>query len=279
MRKIIFVILFLSLTGCTGKTEGTTENIKKEPIKMEIFWGLPVGIAEAMKPFLLSDLKELGIEATINNDIKNININFDDIINNEIIVAGDLASMLILKYSEDWRLVGRLSDYRVGVLVPQDSNISTFKELAGKKIAGNIAVTKSVKKMSEANGLDMETSFNFVPMDDEGMRNIILGGNKKDWGGYEAVIVPDGLMAYFEVKGVAKVIEQDTIVLPILARNSFMQENPEAMYNFFQALVKSLSGFRKNMIAENKFLIDGMPSELATQIHSKTYENEENFDE
>lgn len=279
MKKLIIIFLFLCLAGCVNKSGTEIGNTEKTPIKMDIFWGLPVGIAEAMTPFLIADLKEQGIEASIKNDIKNKNINFEDVVNNEVLILGDLVSMIVLKDSDDWRLVGRLSDYRVGLLVPNDSDISSFKDLVGKKIVGNVATVKFIKIRSDANGLDMETSFNFVPMDDEGIRQLIIGNNKKDWGGYDAVIVPDGLLAYFEAKGLAKLIDQDIIVLPILARNSFIQENPEVMVNFFKAFTKSMNGFRKNMVTEKKFAIDGMPADLATQIHNTTYQNEENFDE
>lgn len=279
MRKLIFIFLFLCLAGCTNKSETGVGGTEKSSIRMDIFWGLPVGIAEAMTPFLVTDLKEQGIDVTIKNDIKNKNINFEDVVNNEVLIVGDLVSSIILKDNDDWRLVGRLSDYRVGLLVPKNSEILTFKDLVGKKIVGNVSGAKFVKIRSEANGLNMETSFNFVPMDDEGIRRLILGDDKKDWGGYDAVVVPDGLLAYFEAKGLAKLIDQDIIVLPILARNSFIQDNPEAMVDFFQAFAKSMNDFRKNMVAEKKFTIDGMPADLAPQIHYTTYRNEENFDE
>ena len=121
--------------------------------------------------------------------------------------------------------------------------------------------------------------FSFLPMDDEEIRSVILKSNGKDWGKIDSIIALDNLFAYFQIKDNVKIIDQGVMVLPVLARNDYIQNNPEAMVNFYKAFSSSLNSFRKNMISEKKLSIEGMPEEMAPSIYKLTYEKEENFDE
>ena len=107
----------------------------------------------------------------------------------------------------------------------------------------------------------------------------MINSKNGEWDDCDAIIVPDALLAYFQVKNLAKMIDQDMITTVIMTRNQYIQDNPEVMVDFFRAFAKTLNDFRKNMISEKKFIVDGMPVDIAAQVYHITYDYADNFNE
>lgn len=280
MKKIfLLLILVFVFSGCSSSKPVSVGEQKKENVKMNICWMLPVGVGEAMKPQFLSDLKANGIDADIKIASEGKDFNFNDMVNCQVAFVDEFVSAIIMKDNNNWRAVGRTSDLRIGVLAPKDSKINSFKDLKGKVIGGHVGAVGFLDKKSQENDMDPKSSLLFSSMNDEEIRSAILKSDGKSWGRYEAIVVLDNLFAYFQVKDKAKIIDQGSMVLPILARNDYIQNNPEVMVNFFKAFSISLNSFRKNMISEKKFSIKSMPEDIAPSVYKLTYGQEENFDE
>lgn len=280
MKKVITVIILtIILSGCANKNNNVKSVETKPPVPMSMFWGLPIGITTAMSPSLASNLKDNNIDPIIHTD-KNINnINFSSVVNDQVLIVSDFIAAIILKDNLNWRVVGRLNDFRVGVMVPNNSTISQFSDLKNKRICGNISLVKTLKIKSEKIGEIPENFINFSPTDDETIRQTVINAKNGNWKNCDAIIVPDALLSYFQIKKLGKIIDQDILVSVIMARNDYIQTNPEVMVDFFQAFSKTLDSFRKNMIIDKKFSVEGMPDDIASQVYHMTYDNEENFNE
>ena len=280
MKKIFFLIIsILLVSGCINTKSVSVNEIKKENVKMNICWMLPAGVGEAMKSQFLSDLKANGIDADIKIASDTKDFNFNDMVNCQVAFVDEFVGAIVIKDNSNWRVVSRTNNLRIGVLAPKDSKINSFKDLEGKIVGGHVGGIIFLDKKSGENNMDPKSSFSFLPMDDEEIRSVILKSNGKDWGKIDSIIALDNLFAYFQIKDNVKIIDQGVMVLPVLARNDYIQNNPEAMVNFYKAFSSSLNSFRKNMISEKKLSIEGMPEEMAPSIYKLTYEKEENFDE
>ena len=166
MKKLLVVFfLLLIMTGC-GIQETDKQSEEKKPVAMSIFWGLPVGISTAMSPALSNSLRENNITATIHTDETIKNVDFSSVVNDQVMILSDFIASIILKDNSDWRIVGRLNNFRVGIMVPNQSTISKFSDLKDKRICGNVSLVKTIKARSESMGVVPETFIKFFQVDD-----------------------------------------------------------------------------------------------------------------
>ena len=280
MKKIIAVLILSLLLSSCGKREKSLEQKEiKASVPMIIFWGVQLGIPNAMSPSLIENLKLNNIDATIHTDETVKNLDFSSVVNDQVLILSDFIASIILRDNLDWRVVGRLNDFRVGIMVPNQSSVNQFADLRDKRVCGNVFFVKMIKTHSEKIGMVPETFLKFFPTDDEKIRQAVINSKNGEWEDCDAILVPDSLLSYFEVKKLGRIIDQDIVVNMIMAKNSYIQNNPEVMVDFFRAFSTSLNIFRKNMISEKKFSVEGMPEDIAPQVYRLTYENEENFDE
>ncbi len=277
MRKCFLLLILLFILSACGGGNVKQEEKLDQAIPMDIFLGFPLRFSEEFSGVLIKKLAENGIEANVSYDTKDKMINFVSATENDVVVASDLISMIMLKDNDNWRILSRILNLRVGLLVPPDSDIKNFADIKNKKIAGYATAINFIKDRAEKLGWDSIPDVNFSPMDSEKIRQLVL--DSEDWSGLDALIVCDSLLSYFQVKGIVELIEEDKIIFPVMANNIYIQEHPEAMVKFFRGFVEAVKVFRKDMIRYKKFSIEGMPEDIEQEVYTMTYSQEENFDE
>lgn len=279
MRKLFLLLILLFLfTGCDNNSVVQERNID-EPIPMDLFLGLPVGLSEAISPILSKNLEKNGIEVKINYDTKENQVNFVSVTDSQVVIVSDLVGMIMLKDNDDWRVMGRALDSKIGLLVPPGSNIKNFSDVKDKKIVGHILAANYITERAEALGWDPELDTDFSAMENEQIRKLVLDSKNNQWGEVDALIVYDNLLSYFQVKGLAELVDEGMVIFPIMAKEQYIEEHPEVMVKFFKAFVETLETFRKNMIRHKKFSIEGMPEDISEEVYEMTYLQEENFDQ
>jgi ABC-type nitrate/sulfonate/bicarbonate transport system substrate-binding protein len=279
MRKyFLLLILLLVLSACGSSNVNKEEKLDQE-IPMDIFLGLPVGFSQGLSGVLTKKLKENGIEANISYDTKDRTINFFSVTENDVVVASDLVGMIMLKDNDNWRILSRVLNLRVGLLVPPGSDIKSFADIKHKKVAGHATAINFIRDRAKKLDWDPSLDINFSPMESEKIRQVVLDSENNDWSGFDALIVCDSLLSYFQVKEIAELIDEDKIIFPVMTNNLYIQEHPEAMVKFFRGFVEAVKVFRKDMIRYKKFSIEGMPEDIEQEVYAMTYSQEENFDE
>lgn len=166
----------------------------------------------------------------------------------DALFAGDQPAINLLAHGGKWKIVARLYDDKVSVIVPQDSQIHTIADLRGKTVAspfGSIAHREAFLEQQAA-GLDPEKDVKNLDMDILNIRNAVLEGSDETWEGFDAAAVWAPHSTAFELSGHARNLT-DTPALGVVAiSNEFMTKHPEATVQFLVGLVRAWDFFSRN---------------------------------
>ena len=280
MKKIfLFIILLFTLSACSGQGDNFEGGQKTERASMNICWFSPTGIPEAIESQLVAELKVRNIDADLRSIKAEEAVKYYSGEWCDVVFADDSTVAVVVKAHDDWRIIGRTSNFRVGLVTPFNSSLKTFIDLKGKTIGTLLSGVRFVRDRAKENNMNMLFDLDLLAVDKAEMRNMVVDSKGKEWGKFDAFIMDDPLLAYVQAKSFGKLIAQDYIVMSIVTRNKYIQNNPEVVVNFFKAFAISVDDLRANMITEKKIVIEGLSPDFYQEVGNLTFNHEDNFDE
>jgi len=155
----------------------------------------------------------------------------------DVAFIGDQPAINLLSRSTDWKLIGRLMDFRVAIVVPLNSSIGSVADLKGKTLGipfGASTHRVALQMLTEA-GLDPVKDVHIVNIDITEQSDIVNSASGKMWSGIDAFASWDHHIALYESKMLARILKSGTALGVIAMSKKFIDDHPDAAVGFMAA--------------------------------------------
>ncbi|HEY3426910.1 MAG TPA: aliphatic sulfonate ABC transporter substrate-binding protein [Negativicutes bacterium] len=244
LLTVIFVAMIALLTGCGAEQKkATSTTLKVGYVDVgKSFPGELLGIA-VEKGYIEEELKKVGVKPefipfvgagpAINEGLGSKNL--------DIGIFGDTPAILAKGSGMETTLIAASNTaVDAGIVVLPDSNISSIKDLQGKKIATmkGAYMHRSFVEALKANGMTIK-DVEFFHMKAPEAETALISKN------VDAIVAPDTSTARLAVSKQGKVVidcqgHPEWMGLNIVvARTEFAKENPEAVIAFLKGLLRA----------------------------------------
>ena len=159
----------------------------------------------------------------------------------DILFAGAQPAVTLISRSPDWRIVGRMVNYRSALLVPVNSSVKDVSELRGKKIATAVGSTThrdAIRILTEA-GLDLKKDFKVVNLDQAEHAEFIRRAKGGSWGDVAAVATYDPTIAVTVQAGVARVLKEWSSRGVVVVRKAVIDSRRDDVERFLQSYIQA----------------------------------------
>jgi ABC-type nitrate/sulfonate/bicarbonate transport system substrate-binding protein len=166
----------------------------------------------------------------------------------DVFFSGDQPAINLIARGGKWKIVARLFDDGVGIIVPPNSAIKSVEDLEGKTVAspfGSVAHRDAFREQ-EAAGLDPHKDVVNKNLDILEIRRRVQAGGSGTWDGFDAAVVWEPLVSRFELEGLARSIKSGRYLGVISASEEFIASHPEALSQLLTALMRSWDFFSRN---------------------------------
>ncbi len=176
----------------------------------------------------------------------------------DVAFIGDQPAVNLLSRSSDWKLVARLMDFRVAIVIPMDSPIKSIADLKGKTLGipfGASTHRVALQMLSEA-GLDPTKDLKIVNIDINEQSDIVKAGGGKAWPKVDALASWDHHIALYESKGLAKILKSGTALGVVAMSQTFIDANLDAAVGFLAAFKLAYYYYANNQDQADKWFAD-----------------------
>ncbi len=159
----------------------------------------------------------------------------------DVFFAGDQPAINLIARGGRWKIVARLFEDGVGVIVPPDSPIETIEDLRGKVVAssfGSVAHRDAFLEQ-KAVGLDPYEDVRNENLDILEIRRRVQAGGRGSWKGIDAALVWDPILSRFELEGLARRVSSERYLGVVAVSEAFIDAHPEAVVQLLVALMRS----------------------------------------
>jgi ABC-type nitrate/sulfonate/bicarbonate transport system substrate-binding protein len=155
----------------------------------------------------------------------------------DVAFVGDQPAINLISRTSDWKIVARLMDFRVALVVPPDSAIKKNIDLKGKTIGIPFGASthRFALEVLKDSGLDPAKDVHIVNIDIQEQGDIVRAGAGRAWSKVDAFASWDHHIALYEREGLAKVLTSGTALGVVAMSESFIKANPEAAANVLAA--------------------------------------------
>lgn len=235
---IVLTFLFLLVfagAGCTKKAEQANQ---ETPVRIgwQVAWATQGQLAQALQHTnalqlngLKGDFKSFTYGAPLSEAALAGQL--------DVAFIGDQPAVNLLSKSSDWKVVARLMDFRVAIVVPPASSIKTISDLKGKTLGipfGASTHRVALQVLIEA-GLDPAKDLKIVNIDITEQSDIVRAGGGKSWPKIDAFASWDHHIALYESKGLARILKSGTALGVVAMSEKFIKNNPDAAAGFLAA--------------------------------------------
>ncbi len=176
----------------------------------------------------------------------------------DVFFSGDQPAINLIARGGKWKIVARLFEDGVGIIVPPNSAIKSVEDLKGKSVAspfGSVAHRDAFLEQ-EAAGLDSEKDVLNKNLDILEIRRRVQAGGNGTWDGFDAAVAWDPLVSHFELEGLAHNLTSGRYLGVITASEEFIASDPQAVVQLLIALVRSWDFFSRNPDRVMQWYID-----------------------
>jgi sulfonate transport system substrate-binding protein len=162
--------------------------------------------------------------------------------NIDVLFTGIMPALSLLSKSDDWVIVGRLGYFQNALLIRSDLNINSISDLKGKKIALPVGTGP------HAPGMKLLLDNNLDPKKDLTILNIkptdfgVAFASKQ----IDAAAWCEPLITLFKKQNIAYPLTRFNDIAVIVVRKSLVENKPEEVKKFVDALKESLYYFSQN---------------------------------
>jgi len=176
----------------------------------------------------------------------------------DVAFVGDQPAVNLLSRSEDWRIVARLMDFRVAIVVPPNSPIKSIADLKGKTLGipfGASTHRVALQWIKEA-GLDPAKDVNILNIDILEQSDMIKSSTGKNWPKVDAFASWDHHIALYEKQDLARVLKSGTALGVVMMSQTLIGKNPEEAAQFIAAYKLSYLYFAQHQEEVNRWFTD-----------------------
>lgn len=177
----------------------------------------------------------------------------------DIGVLGDLPSISLATIGAPIKVIARTTNFGAGIMVSPQSGIRSIEDLKGKKLYGPAGTSAflAVHDLLAQHGLE--------PGKDVALVNLSFGeiGDALKAGSIEAFFVWEPWVTYYQKKGFARTIATDpNLLLVLVARQEFLDKNPDAVERFLKAYRESMLFAAQNPELVNRWFVEPAPARV-----------------
>lgn len=197
----------------------------------------------------------------------------------DVAFVGDQPAITLMSKSDDWKIVGRLMDFRVGIVVPANSAIKSIADLKGKTLGvpfGSSTHRVALQQLQAA-GLIPNQDVKILNIDIQEQNEIVKSGGSDSWKGLDAFASWDHHIANYENKGWARLITNNTALGVIMMSDKYMKANPDAATKFLSSFKMSYLYYSQHQEDANKWFADATQGKFDVALLSKVASIERNL--
>jgi ABC-type nitrate/sulfonate/bicarbonate transport system substrate-binding protein len=176
----------------------------------------------------------------------------------DVFFSGDQPAVNLIARGGKWKIVARLFEDGVGVIVPPNSAIREVRDLKGKTVAspfGSVAHRDAFREQ-EAAGLDPHGEVLNENLDILEIRRRVHAGGVGSWDGVDAAVVWEPLISRFALEGLAESITAGRYLGVIAVSEEFIERHSQAVVQLLVALARSWDFFARNPDRVMQWYID-----------------------
>lgn len=176
----------------------------------------------------------------------------------DVFFAGDQPAINLIARGGRWKIVARLFEDGVGIIVPPNSPIQQVEDLRGKTVAspfGSVAHRDAFLEQ-EAMGLDPYDDVLNKNLDILEIRRRVLAGGNESWNGIDAAVVWEPIVSRFELEGRSRSVTSERYLGVVAVSEEFIARHPEAVVQLLIALMRSWDFFARHPDRVMQWYID-----------------------
>ena len=176
----------------------------------------------------------------------------------DVFFAGDQPVINLIARGGRWKIVARLFEDGVGLIVPPHSPIKGFQDLKGKTVAspfGSVA-HRDAFLGQQAEGLDPQNDVVNKNLDILEIRRRVQAGGNGTWSGMDAAVVWEPIISRFESERLARRVTSGRYLGVVAVSEKFIDSHPEAVIQLLTALVRSWAFFARQPDRVMQWYID-----------------------
>ncbi len=282
LRSNIIFLLVISLLlicgfGCTKKLEETQKEI---PVRIgwQVAWATQCQLAQILQHTnalqlngLKGDFKSFTYGAPLSEAALAGQL--------DVAFIGDQPAVNLLSASSGWKLVARLMDFRVAIVIPPNSPIKTISDLRGKALGipfGASTHRVALQMLIDA-GLNPAKDVKIMNIDITEQSDIVNAGAGKSWPKVDAFATWDHHIALYESKRLAKILKSGTALGVVAMSEKFIKSNPDAAARFLAAFKLAYYYYAAHQDQADQWFADATQGKFDLSLLRKVAEIEPNL--
>lgn len=166
----------------------------------------------------------------------------------DVFFSGDQPAINLIARGGKWKIVARLFDDGLGMIVPPNSPARSVEDLKGKTVAsafGSVA-HRDAFRLQEVAGLDPYKDVLNKNLDILKIRNLVQDGGSETWAGVDAALVWEPILSGFELEGLAREITSERYLGVVAVSEEFIKDHPQVVTQLLVALTRSWDFFARD---------------------------------
>lgn len=176
----------------------------------------------------------------------------------DVFFSGDQPAINLIARGGKWKIVARLFDDQISIIVPPNSPLHDVKDLRGKTVAspfGSVAHREAFLEQRAA-GLDANDDVRNKNLDILEIRRRVLRGGVGTWEGIDAAVVWEPIASSLEIEGLARRLTSKRTLGVVSVSDEFIADHPEATVEFLVALTRAWDFLSQNPDRVMQWYID-----------------------
>jgi sulfonate transport system substrate-binding protein len=238
VATVICALIFSLLYGCRNQSKPNGSANEAVPVRIgwQVAWATQGQIAQTLERTNALDL--FGLRGEFRSFTYGAPLS-EAALANELDVAfvGDQPAINLVSRTPEWRIVARLMDFRVALVVPPNSPIKNVADLRGKTLGipfGASTHRFALQQIRDA-GLDPARDLQIINIDIQEQSDIIRAGGSSQWSKVDAFASWDHHIALYERQGIARVLASGTALGVVVMSERFIRARPDAAATFLAA--------------------------------------------
>jgi len=257
---LLTLIILLTLVSVLFVTSCAKKKPELTPIRIgwQVAWAVQGQIAQSLKHTNIMELN--GLKGGFKGFTYGAPLN-EAALAGEIDVGflGEQPAVSLIARNSKWKVVARLFNTRLAIIIPPESGITQIADLKGKTVAipfGSTAHRLALRWLIDS-GLTPNKDVQVINMDIAEQAGVVLAGTKKKWkGNIDALVSWDPNIAIFQNKGFAKILKYDLGLAVVVMSEDFMNKYPEAASAFLSAYIEAYYYYVINQRTANKWFAE-----------------------
>lgn len=274
---IVIAAIAIFLPSCGGNDSRTAQKTSVR-VGWQVAWATQGQIAQSM---MKTNALEL---ANLDGDFKQFLYGAplsEAALANELDVAfiGDQPAINLISKTPDWKIVARLMDFRVAIVVPPNSDVKEIKDLKGKTVGipfGASTHRFALQAFRDA-GLEPGKDITLLNIDIQEQGETIRAAGGKAWSKVDAFASWDHHIASYEKEGLARILSTGTALGVVAMSNRFISQNPEAAKDFLAAMKLAYFYYAKHQSDTDRWFADAAQGKISPELLAQVAEIEKNL--